>query len=262
MLTTKIQQLRHSNDASISVNKERPIQLFKQMISNRLGNKDIPNSREGLLELARKKNDALNDLLSINLTKKENKAIDFLCEYRFDIEGGYQSFANTINDVKADLLKDYDLIEALSLPEEIIVCYNPDSDTLYDITEMDENFTIKKHLGFPRTPHSLEDDNEELAENGFIEISFEISDMLISFYSISDFVVDTGTDSSGFGLGNLENDIDFVKKRTGLEPVSDNFKDFHYFDFEGNDRPMIILVLSRPNNEDIAIMKQKMLDYK
>lgn len=262
MLTTKIKQLRNSQDTSLSVNKDRPIELFKQMISNRLGNKDIPNSRKGLLELARKKNDALNDILSINLSKKENKAIDFLCEYRFDIEGGYQSFANTVCDVKSDLLRDYDLIESLDTPETLIVCYNPDNACLYDITEMNEDFTIFKHTGFSRTPHSISDEPETLIEEGFVELSQEIASMLITFYSITDFVIDCGTDHSGFGLGNFENDIEFVKDMTGLEPVSNDFKDFHYFDFEGNDRPMVIMVLSRPSNEDILKMKQEMIDYK
>lgn len=266
MISAKIKQLRNStssNGGEVAVNLETPMLSLKSEIKRLLDNPNIPTSRNGLLELAKEKNKALNGLLSVNLAKKENKAIDLLCEYRFDIQGGYQTFKSSVEKAKESILKDFKYIETSLLPEVMILGYNPDTDVIYDISQVDCDFTIKKYSGWEDGlyPHGWENDNDELNERGYAELSEEDLNAITSFYSITDISVDTGTDAEGYGFGNMDNDIRLIKELTGLHIVAKDYNKFEYFSFEGNDRPYFIMVISRPSNENIAKIKQDIINY-
>lgn len=261
MLSKKIKQLRNSKNDSVYVNEQSTMSLFNEMIKKELNNDSIPTSLSGLQELAREKNKTLNSLLSINLSKKERKAVDFLCEYRFDINGGYQGFKNKVNTVKNDLLKNFELFESTLPPEQMIVCYDPDNNTMYDISEMDVEFTIFKYSGFSRYPQASHGCAEELNEDGFIELSQEQCDLIQTFYSVSDLFVDCGTDDDSFGFGNMDKDIQYVQDYMGLNPNDNSFDNFDYFQFNGNDRPLIIMVIARPTDDKIQNIKSDIINY-
>lgn len=266
-MLNKIKQLRNSTSANtveVAVNLEAPLNALKSEIKRLLDNPSIPTSRNSLLELAKEKNKSLNDLLSVNLSKKENKAIDLLCEYRFDIEGGYQTFKSGVEKAKKSILKDFAHLEASLLSEVMILGHNPDTGAIYDISQVDCDFTIRRYSGWEDElyPHGREDDIDELNELGYAELSEEDLDAILSFYSITDIAVDTGTDSDGYGFGNMENDVRFIEELTGLKPVAKDYNKFDYFDFEGNDRPYFIIVISRPSDKELAKIKQQIIDYK
>lgn len=251
MLSQKIKQLRYCDYVEHFVNNNKPIDAFHAEIKNQLNNTNIPISKQGLLNLALQKNDSLKRYLDINLSKKQQKAIDLLCEYRFDIDGGYQGFKNKIAKAKESTIKTLQDAMALNMPSTMIIAFNPDTDYIYDISQVDVDFTIKKHSGFHDTFYhiGIEEDADTLNEYGATELSEEQFDALAMLYTLSDLYVDTGSDNNGYGLGNFNKDLTYIQDTFGLAPAKP--QDCCYEAFEGNDRPLIVMVVNRPNDDVI-----------
>ena len=257
----KIKQLTEATE--ISSNSKNIFISFQNEIKRLLNNDSIPLTRQGLLELANKKNDSLKSFLDINLSKKSNKAIDLLCSYRFDIQGGYKGYKSTIDSVKQSFIEDIDYILDSNLPESLILGYDPDTDQTFNISQINTRFTIEKRNGFDDKllPHALEE--QDLIENGFIELTKKESDLLTSVYSLFSLTLDKGYDND-YGFGNIDNDITFIKNNFGLNIVNSNdfcFSNNHYFSFSNNDRPYLVLVVTRPSNNKLLEIKEQLSNY-
>lgn len=261
MLQNKIKELRNSNNANVSNSTQKPLESLKTEIKILNNRDDIPTSRQGLLDLAKEKNSSLTRYLDINLSKKENKAIDLLCEYRFDIEDGYQTFKHRVEMAKKDIIDKLETALEEQYPETLILAYNPDNNYIYNMSNIDVELTIHKRSGFHQDvyTHGLEDEDEELEELGINHVSINQLDVISYLYSLCDLYVDIGFDDTGCGYGNQTQDLNEVKDVLGLYPADKS--EFNYHSFTGNDRPYFVMIVSRPSNEAIKYMIEKIKNY-
>lgn len=253
MLTTKFKQLGRNTE--LKTNPNQVINALIASIKTSFSNNDIPCNREGLLMLAKSKNETLNSLLSVNFAKKERKAIDFLCEYRFDISGGYQGFKNVVDAEKKSIMDIIDRIIETDMPENMILAFDADDYLLYNVSNVETDFTPFKHSGFNNELIPNFKDKCELKEDGVVEV--DDIDAISIAYSLHNLLVDKGSDNSDSGLGNSDCDIKTMVEHFGFGVASD----IDYFSMSQNDRPFIIMIASRPSNEELLMLKEIVSNY-
>jgi hypothetical protein len=243
------------------INNENPIatpdiKILERFIDESIVSKSIkgafklPVSTEELDALAERKKPILNNLFGINLTKaKKDKSRDYICQMLLELTGGYQNLQAFWRFSYQQMIET--LIEYIDLPDVIYLTID-DQQIVYMCIDQHLNLKHNKrgwdNWSNVQSPEEKDDKWKVLEEKESLALE--------TIYGISQMVVATG--GSDIGLGNLEQDTDYIKNQFNYNFIGQR-TDYNSFN---DDRDCIVLMMTKPKNIDgfIKYLTKKLED--
>jgi hypothetical protein len=199
---------------------------------------NIPFNIKDLDSLILDKSEYLLKYYNINLTKKSmNKARDFICEFKFDINGGYQSYKAVRERIINDFIDCFEKAKALP---DVICCIITEEEEIYELVDTSIDIEVMK-IRWSNDCFLYDNDNPEV----WSLLSSENENIISSVYSASQ-MVSSARENSVMGLGNNDQDITYIKEQFGIVFNGVHYEDYHSLGNQNDDR--IVLMLTKPEN--------------
>jgi hypothetical protein len=173
-----------------------------------------------------------------------DKDRDFICKFKFDIDGGYQSYC----DIKKMIINSFiENLEKAKLLPVTIYCIINQNENIFELVDIKNSLDVElKDKWWLKDKFTLEYDNNE----AWSKLSGDKKYLISNVYAASK-MISISKDDSVMGLGGSDQDIEYLKKHFGISLNGIHYKDCYELGSQHDDK--IILVLSKPENIDEII---------
>ncbi len=210
----------------------------------------VPISRNKLIDEVNDKARFLEKHYNIKVTKKTlNKAIDFLCGFKYGIEDGYQTHKALATKIIERLGRSF--LKAQDLPETLILTVDHE-ESLYYLKDV----AVKEFLLDKRNTSMLTEGLSNPEDNSkWIRLDNDLYDIVKDTYFC--YVIDsTFNPNNTETFGSEHNDINYVSSYLGLKTIDS--RDLKYNSVFGTDDSLIMRV-QRPS--DLNVILSEIISY-